>query len=130
MSVTFFARGIVFKVEFPADDPAKKDKNIPKYALNLQEGKIVDKRDYFVCVLLTTNIDKLRVTDVLLTQEEAGLEDTDDRAKVCCESIYTLPKSIIAEPAYTLSESTMREVDKKLLISLCVDGIVLEDGEE
>lgn len=81
-----------------------------------------------VCVMITTfkSADRGRLypTDVVLNPEESG---TRYGAKVICNQIHTVAKSMIIDFKYHLSPVTMREIDERLLFGV---GIVkIEDLE-
>ena len=129
MNPIFFIRGAVFIIEITPYDPNRPENNIPKYALNLQEGKVVENADTFVCLLLTTEKSKLKKKypwDVFLTPQESK---TQEGAKICCNQVYTIKKDCIKDYAYTLSEPTMKEVDEKLILGLCIGNFKIEDTE-
>lgn len=118
-----FSRGNVFRVKF--HPPDKPDETIPKYVVNLQEGKIVAQTLDFVGVVLTTQrADCLYPWEVFVSEEECGFPGG---VKVKCHQIHTIPKEDILDFAYKLSDVTMEEIDQKLLLGV---GIVkLEELE-
>lgn len=112
-----FSRGNVFRVKF--HPPGKATETIPKYIVNLQEGKIVAKRPNFVGVVLTTQrVERLYPWDVFVSEEECG---HPGGVRVMCDHIHTIPKDDILDLAYKLSDVTMEEIDQKLLLGV---GIV------
>jgi len=119
-----FKRGDVYLIRFSLPD--QPDKAIEKFAINLQEGAIVNRAPAFVCVLITTlkspTPTRLYPTDVLLTPQES---QTDYGAKVICNQIHTVHKSRILAHKYTLSAETMHKIDGRLLM-----GIGLVEWEE
>ena len=121
-----FRRGDVYLIQFPLPD--QPGETITKYAVNLQEGKIIAKSPTMVCVMITTfkSADRGRLypTDVVLSPEESG---TRYGAKVICNQIHTVVKSIIIDFKYRLSPATMREIDERLLLGVGI--IKIEDLE-
>jgi mRNA-degrading endonuclease toxin of MazEF toxin-antitoxin module len=118
----FFKRGAVYLVEFvPPDEPSKP---IQKFALCLQEGKIVDFANSFVAVILTTIKENKEVKDypwqVILSPEES---QTEHGAIIICNQIHTIPKENIRGHKYTLSDATMEEVNEKLMLGIGVAKI-------
>jgi len=123
MNHVFFKRGSVFRIKLPPFDLSQKGEAIIKYVLNLQQGKVVEKVDTFVCLLITTEPQKLKKLykwDVLLSPDESH---TAEGAKVCCNQVYTIPKEKIIDYVYSVSNTTMLEVDRKLVIGLCMRGL-------
>jgi len=121
-----FRRGDVYLIQFPLPD--QPGKTITKYAMNLQEGKIIAQSPTMVCVMITTfkSADRGRLypTDVVLNPAESG---TKYGAKVICNQIHTVTKTMIVDFKYHLSPETMREIDERLLLGV---GIVrIEDLE-
>lgn len=119
-----FKRGDVYLVELPLPD--KVGHTLEKFAVNLQEGKIIAHAPTFVCVIITTfkspESPRLYPTDVLLTPKESK---TKFGAKVICNQIHTLHKSLIIEYKYHLSAQTMKKIDERLLLGI---GIIrIED---
>ncbi len=110
----FCKRGSVFVIQFtPPNDPTKP---IEKLVVCLQEGKIVESSDDFVAVLTTTRkLDSIYPWDVFVSPEESH---SVEGIKVQCNKIHTLSKSCIKEHAYDLSDSTMKEIDRKLLLGI------------
>lgn len=112
-----FKRGDVYLVQFPLPD--QPGKTIEKFAVNLQEGVIVDRTPSFVCVLITTlkgpTPTRLYPTDVLLSPRES---QTQYGAKVICNQIHTVHKSRILAHKYTLSAETMHKIDGRLLMGI------------
>jgi mRNA-degrading endonuclease toxin of MazEF toxin-antitoxin module len=112
-----FKRGDVYLIRFPLPD--QPDKAIDKFAVNLQEGAIVDRAPSFVCVLITTlkgpTSTHLYPADVLLTPDES---QTDYGAKVICNQIHTVHKSRILAHKYTLSAEAMHKIDGRLLMGI------------
>jgi len=121
-----FQRGDVYLIQFPLPD--QPGKTVTKYAVNLQEGKIIAKSPTMVCVMITTfkSADRGRLypTDVVLSPEESG---TRYGAKVICNQIHTVAKSMIIDFKYRLSPGTMREIDERLLLGVGI--IKIEDLE-
>jgi len=125
-----FKRGIVFEIWHPPDDPSRKEEKIKKYVLNLQEGIIVENRDFFCGLLMTTGKAKLEKPlpwDVVVSKEESG---TEYGVVILCDLAWTIKKSNIIKPAYEVSVQTMRDVDHRLYYSLCLRGAKFEDVEE
>lgn len=112
-----FKRGDVYRIRFPLPD--QPGKAIEKFAVNLQEGAIVDRAPSFVCVLTTTlkgpTLTRLYPTDVLLTPRES---QTKYGAKVICNQIHTVHKSRILDHKYALSAETMHKIDGRLLMGI------------
>jgi mRNA-degrading endonuclease toxin of MazEF toxin-antitoxin module len=123
-----FRRGDVYLIKFPVPD--QPGKTITKYAVNLQEGKIIAKAPTMVCVMITTfkSSDKGRLypTDVVLTPEESR---TKYGAKVICNQIHTVAKSMIIDFKYRLSPETMCEIDERLLLGVGIVKIEDLEGE-
>ena len=121
-----FRRGDVYLIQFPLPD--QPGKTITKYAVNLQEWRIIAQSPTMVCVMITTfksaDRGKLYPTDVVLSPAESG---TKYGAKVICNQIHTVTKTMIVDFKYRLSPETMREIDERLLLGV---GIVkIEDLE-
>ena len=122
----FFKRGCVYLVKFvPPDDPQNP---IEKFVLCLQEGKIVDKANSFVGVIVTSvkkdKKPKSYPWQVILSPVESR---TEEGAIIICHQIHTIAKDNVIEYKYTLSDATMKEVDQKLMLGV---GIVkIEDLE-
>ena len=112
-----FNRGDVYLVEFPLPDVL--GQTIPKYMVNLQEGSIIDYSPTMVGLIITTlktpAQPKLYPTDILLSPEESK---TVFGARVICNQIHTINKKQILELKYHLSPTTMREIDKRLLLGI------------
>lgn len=112
-----FERGDVYLINFPLPDAP--GQTIPKFIVNLQEGRIIDQSPTMVGVIITTLKDptppKLYPSDVLLTAQESK---TQYGAKVICNQIHTIHKSQIMDLKYKLSAPTMREIDKRLLLGI------------
>lgn len=121
-----FRRGDVYLIQFPLPD--QPGKTITKYAVNLQEGRIIAKSPTMVCVMITTfktaDPGRLYPTDVVLSPQESG---TRYGAKVICNQIHTVAKSMIIDFGYRLSAETMREIDESLLLGVGI--IKIEDLE-
>jgi len=111
-----FKRGDVYLVRFPLPD--QPSTTIEKFAVNLQEGRIIDNAPTMVCVLITTLKEpgpgRLYPTDVLLTPEESRTRF----GKVLCNQIHTVHKSMVIAHKYTLSLETMRKIDERLLLGI------------
>ena len=107
----------VYVIRFPLPD--QPNKAIEKFAVNLQEGVIVDRDPSFVCVLITTlkgpTPTRLYPADVLLTLKES---QTQYGGKVVCSQIHTVHKSHILAHKYTLSSETMHKIDGRLLMGI------------
>lgn len=121
-----FRRGDVYLIQFPLPD--QPGETITKYAVNLQEGRIIAKSPTMVCVMITTfkSADRGRLypTDVVLSPEESA---TRYGAKVICNQIHTVAKSMIIDFKYRLSPEMMREIDERLLLGVGI--IKIEDLE-
>jgi len=119
-----FKRGDVYLVNFPLPDVL--GQTIPKFMLNLQEGKIIDHSSTMVGVIITTlknpSSPNLYPADVLLTPLESK---TQYGAKVLCNQIHTIDKSQIIDFKYKLSITTMQEVNKRLFLGIGI--IKIED---
>ena len=105
-------RGEVYLIRFSLpDNPSVV---INKYALNLQEGMIVDSSPTFVCVNLTLErLDRMYPWDVYVSPDECGVPSG---AKVIGSQIHTIDKGNIIRHAYTLSEATMAAVDQAIML--------------
>lgn len=118
----FFKRGCVYLTGFyPPDDPQNP---IKKFVLCLQEGKIVDKANSFVGVILTSikkdKESKPYPWQVILSPEESQIEEG---AIIICNQIHTIPKERVIEYKYTLSDATMKEVNQKLMLGIGIAKI-------
>lgn len=124
MSNLPFKRGDVYLIKLPLPD--KIGHTLEKFAINLQEGKIIAQAPTFVCVIITTlkssKSPKLYPTDLLLAPKESK---TKFGAKVICNQIHTLHKSLIIDYKYHLSSETMRKIDERLLLGIGI--IKIED---
>lgn len=125
----FFARGSVYIVQFtPPGDPTV---ILHKYFVCLQEGRLFERADDFVAVRITSlrqdDTRKTYPTHVFLTPEES---ETEFGAKVICEWIHTIPKASVTDYAYTLTESTMREIEERLLIALGLERFEIVESEQ
>jgi len=128
----FFIRGGVYLVRFTP--PGEPSRILEKYFVCLQEGKLFERAPDFVGVRMTTFKEgqkrKLFPTDVFLTPEESH---TEFGAKVICAWLHTIPKDNVIDYAYSLTEATMREIEERLIIALCMEkyeGIEAEQEEE
>jgi mRNA-degrading endonuclease toxin of MazEF toxin-antitoxin module len=112
-----FRRGSVYLIRFPLPD--QPGRTIHKFAVCLQEGRIVENSPTFTCVLINTfksqRFPSLSLTDVYLLPEECGVPFG---ARVICDQIHTVHKSMVIEYRYRLSEGTMREIDQRLLLGI------------
>ncbi len=106
-------RGGVYLVNFrPQDHNAR----FRKFILCLQEGEMVRNTNWFVGIALTTRrLEKHHPADVRISKEENA---TNRDAKAICSQIHTIPKRNIIELKYVLSQSTMDEIDQKLLFGI------------
>jgi mRNA-degrading endonuclease toxin of MazEF toxin-antitoxin module len=113
-------RGAVYRFEFRP--PSEPNRVLEKYVVCLQEGKLFEQAEDFVGVLITSLKEHERrkkyPTDVFLTPEESH---TEFGAKVICAWIHTIPKSSVTDYAYSLTEATMREIEDRLIIALCME---------
>lgn len=128
----FFRRGAVYLVRFTP--PGEPSRVLEKYFVCLQEGRLFERAPDFVGVRITTlrehETRKAYPTHVFLTPEESH---TQFGAKVICEWIHTIPKADVIDYAYSLTEATMREIEERLLIALCMEkyeGVEAEQGEQ
>jgi mRNA-degrading endonuclease toxin of MazEF toxin-antitoxin module len=110
----FFLRGAVFVIKFEPDDPDRSGV-IKKYVLCLQEGRIVQNRDRFTGVLLTTCKDnsepKKYAWNIYISPSESK---TKFGALIDCSQIHTIPQEDIIEYAYKLEDETMKKVNRAL----------------
>jgi mRNA-degrading endonuclease toxin of MazEF toxin-antitoxin module len=109
----FYLRGTVYRVKFPSDE--KPGQLIDKFALCLQEGRILQNRVGFVGILLTTckNNDAPRVP-AWKVYISPGESRTEFGVLADCGQIYTVPISDVLDTAYTLSPETMKKIDHAL----------------
>jgi mRNA-degrading endonuclease toxin of MazEF toxin-antitoxin module len=109
-----FLRGNVYLVSFSLADGSV----IDKFALCLQEGKVVSNSPSFVGVLTTTEgLERKYPWEVRVAADES---QSEHGIRVLCGQVFTFPKVTVQKFAYRLSATTMREVDKALLRSLCI----------
>lgn len=125
----FFRRGGVYKVRFtPPNEPSRV---LEKYFVCLQEGRLFQPATEFVGVRITTLRERERrrkyPTHVFLTPEES---QTQFGAKVICEWIHTIAKDNVIDYAYSLTEATMRDIDDRLIIALCMEKYEEVEAEE
>ncbi|HZK56579.1 MAG TPA: type II toxin-antitoxin system PemK/MazF family toxin [Desulfosporosinus sp.] len=116
-------RGDVYRFRFPkTDNPSS---SIIKYSVVLQEGRIVDNSPTVVCVNITTKkLSTLYPSDVLIDPNEC---QNTEGAKVICNQIHTISKERILDYQYSLSSSTMLDINDALMLGI---GIVkIEDME-
>ena len=108
-----YLRGAVCRVKFPSDEHP--ETHIDKYALCLQEGRILQNRRSFVGVLLTTckdnNQPRVPAWKVFVSPTESH---TDYGVFVDCGLIFTFPMADVLDYQYTLQPDTMRKVDEAL----------------
>jgi len=113
-SPPFLRRGAVVVISFPSDDPARSE-FIDKYALCLQEGKILVNRPTFTAVLLTTckdnNPPRIYAWNVYVSPAESR---TQFGCVIDCGQIHTIPKADIKSYAYFLESATMEKVNTAL----------------
>lgn len=108
-----YKRGGVYLVDFPLPDNSA---TIRKYALCLQTGPLLEKRDRFVGALLTTQgLDRKYAWDVFVSAAESG---SANGVRVLLGEIHIVMKEWVVEHAYDLRPETMRAVEKALLVSL------------
>jgi mRNA-degrading endonuclease toxin of MazEF toxin-antitoxin module len=108
-----YKRGSVYLIDFPLPDNSSA---IRKYALCLQTGPLLDKRDRFVGALLTTQgLDRKYPWDVFVSASESG---TTTGVRILLGEIHIVMKEWVVQHAYDLRPETMRSVDKALLVSL------------
>ncbi len=112
-------------VNFPLPDVL--GQTIPKFMVNLHEGRIIDHGSTMVGVIITTLKDPtppkfLYPTDVILSPQETK---TPCGAKALCNQIHTIDKLQIIDFKYKLSPATRLEINKRLLI-----GIGLIKGDD
>ena len=109
-----FKRGCVFTINFPPDDPQRQGL-IKKFVLCLQEGKIVQNRDRFVGVLLTTCKD---TSEPRTYPWSVFISPTESKTKygvlIDCSQIHTIPRNDILGVEYELDRATMGKVDTAL----------------
>lgn len=111
--LVIYKRGGVYLIDFPLPDNSSA---IRKYALCLQTGPLLEKRDRFVGALLTTQgLDKKYPWDVLVSAVESR---TAGGVRVLLGEIHIVMKEWVVEHAYDLRPETMRAVEKALLVSL------------
>ena len=115
----FYKRGAVFRIQFYP--PMDSTPPFVKYAVCLQEGRIVERSNAFVGILLTSqHLDRLTKTDVFISPEES---QSANGVKAQCNQIYTFRKEQVLEYAYTLSGTIMTEINFKLLFGIGVEKI-------
>jgi len=117
MKTFSFKRGEVYLVNFPLPDVL--GQTIPKFMINLQEGRIIDHSPTMVGIVITTLKSPahpdLFPTDVLLSPQETK---TPYGAKALCNQIHTVDKLQIIDFKYKLSPETMLEINKRLFIGI------------
>lgn len=112
--VLLYIRGAVYKIRFESDDPTRSP-FITKYALCLQQGRILQNRHSFVGVLLTTckdsNKPRLFPWTVYISPAESK---TEFGTLINCGEIHTFPKEDVIEFAYALEADSMIKVNEAL----------------
>jgi len=108
-----YLRGAVYRIRFPSDDTP--GTMITKYALCLQEGRILQNRHSFVGVLLTTcktnDPPRIPAWKVYVSPVESS---TEFGAIVDCGQVYTFPMIDVFEYQYTLQPDTIGKVNEAI----------------
>ena len=112
-------RGDVWLLHFRPPDRA--EISLYKFGLVLQSRSPRDRVPSVVVALLTTKkLDFIHRFDVYVKPAESG---TLSGAKIMLHQLYTIPRSHLICYKYSLSVETMREVDRKLRLSLEIESL-------
>jgi len=113
----FYMRGWVYLVKFPSDESP--GQLINKYALCLQEGRLLQNRTSFVGVLLptckTNEPPRVPPWKVYVSPAESR---TEFGVLVDCGQMYTFPMGDVIDTAYTATSDTMEKVNQGLLFGV------------
>ena len=118
----FYYRGAVYLVNFLRYEAPRKE--VPKYAVCLQQGKIVTSRDTFTAVIMNSCKDnkepRLPPWSVYVSP---GDSQTEFGAVVNCSEIHTIPKDDIIDQAYTLPANILERIDRALAFGIGLSTI-------
>jgi len=113
VAAILYRRGGVYLIDFPLPDNSA---TIRKYALCLQTGPLLEKRDRFVGALLTTKgLERKYAWDVFVSAAESR---TTSGVRVLLGEIHVVMKDWVVEHSYDLTPETIRAVEKALMVSL------------
>lgn len=113
MSAIVYRRGGVYLIDFPLPDNSA---TIRKYALCLQTGQLLEKRNRFVGALLTTQgLERKYPWEVFVSADESR---STSGVRVLLGEIHIVMKEWVVEHSYDLKPETMRAVEKALMVSL------------
>ena len=109
-------RGDVYLAKLLFDDENGGRRELTKFVVVLQEGRWFARSQQVAVLRLTTkNIDHRYPTDVWVPPAECG---TNKGAKIIADQPLTILKCRLLKYRYSLSASTMEQVEQALVLSL------------